>query len=334
MYDSSAGVSMVAMTSLPELNFHHLRSFWVVAHQGTIAKACGVLHLSQPTISEQLRDLARALGAELFERDGRRLRLSDTGRRVLDYADEIFAIGRELHESLAGRASDRRIPLVVGVSDSVSKLIACRLIEPALRLAEPVQVTVQEDRHDTLLQRLADHELDLVLSDAPLEAHLRIRAFNHVLGESAMAIFGAPAYARLARGFPASLADAGGAARYGSAPRLGCMVHRSGSGRARGGAGAGQRPDEDHGPGRPWAVRRAGRHRRLDRSHLRPAPDRGHPRTTSAFLWHQPRPSAGQSRPAGDHRQRPRPVRLRVSPRPGVASRHAASDRGSRRRCV
>jgi LysR family transcriptional activator of nhaA len=191
-----------------ELNYHHLRCFWAVAHEGTIAKACRMLHLTQPTISEQLRSLAQALGAELFVRDGRRLRLSDTGRMVLGYADEIFALGRELHDSLGDGQVARRIPVVIGVSDSVSKLIACRLIEPALHLPEPVQVTVQEDRHDMLVQRLAAHELDLVLSDAPLEAHLRIRAFNHVLGESAMAVFGAPAFARLARGFPASLAGA------------------------------------------------------------------------------------------------------------------------------
>ena len=196
------------MPAMNELNYHHLRCFWAVAREGTIARACKVLHLTQPTISEQLRSLAQALGSDLFVRDGRRLRLSDTGRMALGYADEIFALGRELHDSLGDGQMARRIPVVIGVGDSVSKLIACRLIEPALHLPEPVQVTVQEDRHDMLVQRLASHELDLVLSDAPLEAHLRIRAFNHVLGESAMAVFGGPTFAKLARGFPASLDNA------------------------------------------------------------------------------------------------------------------------------
>ncbi len=196
------------MAALPELNYHHLRCFWAVAREGSIVKACALLHVSQPTVSEQLRSLANAMGAELFKREGRRLRLTDTGRLVLDYADEIFALGRELHQALGNRTSTRPIPVVVGISDAVSKLIACRLVAPALRLPEPVQVTVQEDRHEVLLQRLAAHELDLVISDAPVEAHQHIRAFNHVLGESSLAVFGASGFAKLVRGFPRTLEGA------------------------------------------------------------------------------------------------------------------------------
>jgi len=198
-------LSIAAMVTLPELNYLHLRSFWAVAREGSIARACVMLRVSQPTISEQLRSLARAMQTELFVRDGRRLRLTDAGRMVQDYADEIFALGRELHQALGGRASHRAIPVVVGISDAVSKLIACRLIAPALQLPDPVQVTVHEDRHEALIQRLAAHELDLVVSDAPLEAHQRIRAFNHLLGESPLAVFGAPSFAKLARDFPRSL---------------------------------------------------------------------------------------------------------------------------------
>jgi LysR family transcriptional activator of nhaA len=193
------------MAALPELNYHHLRCFWVVAREGSISKACTVLHVSQPTISEQLRSLANAIGSELFKREGRRLRLTDTGRLVQDYADEIFSLGHELHQVLGSRTSSRPIPVVIGISDAVSKLIACRLLAPALRLPDPVQITVQEDRHEVLLQRLATHELDLVISDAPVEAHQHIRAFNHVLGESSLAVFGGAAFAKLARGFPGSL---------------------------------------------------------------------------------------------------------------------------------
>lgn len=196
------------MAPAPELNFHHLRCFWALAREGSIAGAGALLKLSQPTISEQVRSLARALGAELFVRDGRRLRLTAAGRTALGYADEIFALGRELGDSLAGGGAARRIPVAIGVGDALSKLIACRLIAPVLRLDDPVQVTVHEGAHDALVQRLAAQELDLVLSDAPLEPHLRIRAFNHLLGESRLAVFGAARYAALARGFPRSLSGA------------------------------------------------------------------------------------------------------------------------------
>ncbi len=193
---------------LPELNYHHLRYFWTVAHEGSIAKACSVLKVSQPTVSEQLRALATSVGAELFVREGRRLRLTDTGRLVQDFADEIFTLGRELHTALQNRRSTRAIPVVIGISDAVPKLIAGRLLAPAMQLPEPVQITVQEDRHEALIQRLAGHELDVVISDAPVESHLRIRAYSHLLGESPLAVFGARRFAGLARGFPASLADA------------------------------------------------------------------------------------------------------------------------------
>lgn len=191
--------------TLPELNYHHLRAFWAVAGEGSIARACIVLRVSQPTVSEQLRSLAQAVGTELFQRDGRRLRLTATGRLVQDYAEEIFALGRELHETLATGRAIKPVPVVVGISDAVPKLIACRLIEPALRLPEPVQVTLIEDSHEVLIQRLAGHELDLVVSDAPLEPHQRVRAFNHQLGESRMAVFGAASFAKLAKHFPRSL---------------------------------------------------------------------------------------------------------------------------------
>lgn len=196
---------MLGMPSLPELNHLHLRSFWAVAREGSIAGASGLLKISPSTISEQLRSLALAMRTDLFARQGRHLRLTDTGRLAMDYADEIFSLGRELQQVIASRIATRPIPVALGISDAVSKLIACRLVASAVRLPDPVQVTVFEDCHEALLQRLANHTLDMVVSDAPLEAQLRIRAFTHPLGSCPLAVFGAPSLARLARGFPRSL---------------------------------------------------------------------------------------------------------------------------------
>jgi LysR family transcriptional activator of nhaA len=196
---------MHGMPSLPELNYHHLRSFWAVAREGSIARACALLKVSPSTISEQLRSLAQAMRTELFVRQGRHIRLTDAGRMVMDYADEIFSLGRELHQTLANRTTTRPVPVALGISDAVSKLIACRLVASAVRLPDPVQVTVYEDCHEALLQRLSTHMLDMVVSDAPLDEHLRIRAYSHPLGSCPLAVFGAPSLARLARDFPRSL---------------------------------------------------------------------------------------------------------------------------------
>src|SRR5262245_9032503 len=190
------------------LNYHHLLYFWVVAREGSVTRASEYLYLSQPTISAQIRALENSLGEKLFTRNGRNLILTEVGRIVFRYAEEIFTLGRELTDILQGRAPNRNRPLrfLVGVADAIPKLIAHRLLEPALRLAEPVLVTCKEDKPERLVAALAVHELDLVLTDAPIGPTVNVRAFNHLLGECSVSIFGptkrAAAYRR---NFPRSL---------------------------------------------------------------------------------------------------------------------------------
>ena len=191
---------------MPWLNYHHLLYFWTVAREGSVGRAATVLNLTQPAVSSQVRSLERALGERLFERRGRRLALTETGRVVYRYADEIFTLGRELQETLAGRPTGRPARLAVGAVDALPKLLTHRLLEPALRGAEPVQLTLREDEPERLLASLAIHELDVVLSDSPVPPGARIAAFSHPLGESDVAIFAAPALATAhRRRFPRSL---------------------------------------------------------------------------------------------------------------------------------
>lgn len=188
------------------LNYHHLLYFWTVARTGGVSAASAELRLAQPTISGQLRLLEEHVGEKLFHRVGRRLELTDMGRMVYRYADEIFTLGRELTDAIRGRPTGRPLRLAVGVADQVPKLIAYRLMEPALKLPEPVHLVCQEDKPERLLGDLAVHALDLVLSDAPLNPSINVRAFSHLLGECGTTIFGAKSLAaRFRRGFPRSL---------------------------------------------------------------------------------------------------------------------------------
>ncbi|HHH28197.1 MAG TPA: transcriptional activator NhaR [Polyangiaceae bacterium] len=191
------------------INYHHLLYFWVVAKEGTVTRAAEVLRLRQPTVSEQLKTFEGALGEQLFDRSRRRLSLTESGRLVYRYADEIFRLGQELQDTLAGRPSGRPAKLRVGVSDVVPKLILHRLLEPALRMDEPVQIVCQEDKTDRLLAELSVSDLDLVLADSPLGGKARVRAFNHLLGECGVAFFAVDKLARAhRRQFPASLDNA------------------------------------------------------------------------------------------------------------------------------
>src|SRR6476661_1236391 len=126
------------------LNYHHLLYFWMVARTGSIARACQDLRLAQPTISAQLRSLEESLGEKLFTRQGRRLVLTEVGQVVYRYAEEIFALGNELTDVLKGRPRNRPLRLIVGVSDLVPKLIAYRVLEPALALQGGVHIECYE----------------------------------------------------------------------------------------------------------------------------------------------------------------------------------------------
>ena len=188
------------------LNFKHLRYFWMVAKTGSIARAAEQLHLTPQSISGQLSEFADTLGGELFRRSGRQLELTDTGRRILSHAEEIFSTGDELLEIVRDQSRTTTTTYRVGFADSVSKLIACRLVEPALSLAEPLRMICREGRLASLLADLAVHRLDLIIADRPMPAHLSVRGFNHLLGESGMTLFGTRALAdSLSGAFPQCL---------------------------------------------------------------------------------------------------------------------------------
>ena len=188
------------------LNYHHLLYFWTVAREGSISKAADRLGLSQPTISAQIKLLETALGERLLQRKGRSLALTDVGRIVDRYADEIFSVGRELLETLKGRPSGRAPQLTVGVADAVPKLVVCRLLRPLTEGATAVQITCLEGHPDQLVAQLATHALDVVISDTPAAPHVRVTVFSHLLGESGTTFFAGAAVARrLAGRFPRSL---------------------------------------------------------------------------------------------------------------------------------
>jgi len=188
------------------LNYHHLLYFWLVAREGSLARAGEELRLAPSTVSKQIHQLEGQLGHALFEKRGRRLALTESGRAAFRYAEEIFGLGRELLDTLRDRPVGRPLRVTVGVADIVPKLLAQRVLEQALTLAEPVRLVCREDRPERLIKDLAAHDLDLVLSDAPAPPLMRVRVYNHLLGESEIVLFARPdAARRLRRGFPRSL---------------------------------------------------------------------------------------------------------------------------------
>lgn len=171
------------------LNYKHLHYFWVVAKAGGVARASERLHLTPQTVSGQLSLFEDTLGYKLFNRVGRRLEISDAGRVVLSYADEIFTLGEEL-EGVMRHPTESRMPQFrVGVSDAVPKSIAYRLLEPAVRLPDPPCVICREGKLASLLAELSVHRLDIVIADSPMFPAFSIKGFSHLLGESDTTFF-------------------------------------------------------------------------------------------------------------------------------------------------
>lgn len=188
------------------INYHHLLYFWLVAREGSLASASATLRLAPSTVSGQIRSLEESLGEKLFARSGRRLVLTEMGRVVFRYAEEIFSLGRELRDAVKGRPVGKPLNLVVGVAHVIPKLVARRLLEPALRLPEPVRLVCREDKPEQLLAELAVHDLDVVVSDGPMSPSINVRAFSHLLGECDVGFFATSQLAAAhRRKFPESL---------------------------------------------------------------------------------------------------------------------------------
>lgn len=191
------------------INYKHLHYFWVVAKEGSIARASERLHLTPQTISGQLSLLEDILGEALFNRVGRNLVLTETGRLVLSYADEIFSLGGELEEMVRNLPEGRPLVFKVGVADVVPKSIAYHLLAPSLQLPEPVRIICREDNIEALLAELALHRIDLVIADGPIPKGVKVRGYNHLLGECGISFFAIPQLAKkLSKGFPQSLKGA------------------------------------------------------------------------------------------------------------------------------
>ena len=185
------------------LNFKHLRYFWMVAKSGSIARASEQLHLTPQSISGQLSELEATLGVDLFRRAGRGLELTETGQRLLGYAEQIFALGDEMLDSLRDGALPHGAPFRVGIADSVPKMVAYRLVEPSLGFEEPIKLICREGRLTTLLADLAIHRLDMVIADRPMPDNLNVRGYDHFLGESGVSVFGTQALVQqVSRPFP------------------------------------------------------------------------------------------------------------------------------------
>ncbi|MBL8351182.1 MAG: LysR family transcriptional regulator [Burkholderiaceae bacterium] len=190
-----------------DFSYRHLYYFWVMAHEGGIARAAARLGMAVQTVSAQVRELERSLGQSLLKPAGRGLVLTEAGQAALRQADQIFALGERLPALVRDAVSAPQLRLAVGISDGLPKLAVRRLLQPVLETPN-LRLLCHEDEFDGLLADLALHRLDVVLADRAAPPNRNLKVYNHPLGSSPLAWYAPPALRSAAlQDFPRSLAQ-------------------------------------------------------------------------------------------------------------------------------
>jgi len=188
----------------PWINYHHLYYFKTIAEEKSVSRAAEKLRLGQPTLSAQLKQFESALGVALFERQHKKLTLTEQGRIAFDYARNIFKMGSEMYEVLHDRHVPQRLSLTIGALDSIAKQVVLNLTERALKIS-PCQISLIEGKSDELLRELTNHRLDLLVTNFLPSAPDSRDLYHRVVTRKNVSLFGAPKFKTLRRDFPRSV---------------------------------------------------------------------------------------------------------------------------------
>ena len=188
------------------INYHHLYYFKTIAEEGSVTKAAEKLRLGQSTLSAQLMQFESQLGVQLFERENKRLKLSEQGKVALEYSQQIFKMGFEMVEVLQDRIRPSRVHLQIGALDSIPKTVILKLTEAALKV-EPCQVTIVEGGPNEMIRELQAHRVDLYVSNF-LPSGSQAKGLTHqLISKKGVSVYGAKKFKNLKKNFPQSLKD-------------------------------------------------------------------------------------------------------------------------------
>ena len=186
------------------INYHHLFYFKTIAEEGTVSKAAEKLRVGQPTLSAQLKQFEDSLGVQLFERQHKKIILTDQGRVALDYAKSIFRMGSEMFEVLHDRIKPSKPSLHLGALDSVPKQIVLQLVKQAFKIS-PCQITLSEGKSDELLRELTAHRMDLMVTNFLPSGTDGQGLYAKSITKKNVAFYGASKFKNLKKGFPKSI---------------------------------------------------------------------------------------------------------------------------------
>ncbi|WP_263143204.1 LysR family transcriptional regulator [Pseudomonas sp. RIT-PI-AD] len=154
------------------MNMHHLKVFLAVAEAGGISAGAARLHISQPAVTREIRELEASTGLALFDRQPRGVALTEGGRRLLHYAQRIFALEQAAERELRDFASLVSGELRLGASATLGAYVLPALIERFHAHHPEVQVDLQVSNTRKVSALLDDASIGLGFVEGPFERSL------------------------------------------------------------------------------------------------------------------------------------------------------------------
>lgn len=204
--DNKNTIDLKKLTINVSFSYRHLYYFWVVAKEGSMARAANRQDMAVQTVSTQVRELEKSLGYELLKPAGRGVALTDAGMAALHQAELIFQLGEKLPDVVLDAVGAPSVRLAVGISEGLAKLAVHQLMQPVMQTPQ-LRLICQEDEFEDLLGDLALHRLNVVLADRPAPSNPKLKVYSHSLCSSNVSWYApAPLLAATREGFPQSLA--------------------------------------------------------------------------------------------------------------------------------
>jgi LysR family transcriptional activator of nhaA len=186
------------------INYHHLFYFKIIAEEGSVSRAADIMRLGQPTLSAQLKQFEEALGVQLFERQHKKLILTEQGKVALEYAKTIFNMGNEMYEVLHDKITPTRINVQIGALDSIPKQVMLQLTKAAYKIGN-CHVGLIEGKPDEILRELIGHRIDLMITNNIPTSEQAKGIVHRTIANKSVSIYGAPKFKNLRKNFPECL---------------------------------------------------------------------------------------------------------------------------------
>lgn len=173
---------VIIKTYMLLFNYHHLYYFYIVAKEHSFSKAARTLHVSQPALSAQLRQLESYWNLKLFNRDVRNMPLTEEGNMIFNYAKAIFDLGQELADTVVNRKHTEDLRIQLGASSAVPKTIVETLVQFIYDMKPTANLILRQDKIDNMIEDLMVHKLDLIINDFSYETPFEQGVQNHLVG--------------------------------------------------------------------------------------------------------------------------------------------------------